>query len=161
MRRGDLLRRVGLCLLTMCVTTAAQARDGTPAPDPQSEGTVRKPTRAPARQWDAHLKALDGDRDGRVTFAEWDADDMSFDARDWDDDGILSGDELIAGAVCPAMPARTMAAGEDPYVVFERLDANHDDHLSKREFPGTAAAFAELDFNRDGLLSPLEFGVGR
>ena len=128
----------------------------------QASRTTTNRASTPARRWDARLRALDVNRDSRVTFAEWDADDISFDARDWDDDGFLSGDEVMVGAVCPTIPARTVQPGDEPYdLVFERLDANHDDHLSKREFPGTAAMFAQLDFNRDGMLSPFEFGVGR
>ena len=158
MRRLDILTRVGLCVVTICVAAPAPTLAAPPTPDQQPSGTVQKP----ARKWDARLRALDTNRDGRVTFAEWDADDVSFDVRDWDDDGLLSGDEVVAGAVCPAISARTLPPGDEPYdVIFERLDADRDDHLSKREFQGTAAAFVQLDFNRDGRLSPFEFGVGR
>ena len=145
-------------MLTICVVAPAPTLGDPQAPDQQRSGDVKKP----AQKWDARLRALDANRDGRVTFAEWDADDTSFDVRDWDNDGFLSGDEVVAGAVCPTIPARPCRLGGDPYdVIFERLDANHDDHLSEREFQGTAAALVQLDFNRDGLLSPLEFGVGR
>jgi len=162
MRRLELVTQIGLCVFVIGVAATASARDGSPGPDQQASATTKNRASSSVRQWDSRLRALDVNRDGRVTFAEWDADDVSFDARDWDDDGFLSGDEVVAGAVCPALPARTLPAGGEPYdITFERVDANHDDHLSKREFPGTAAMFAQLDFNRDGMLSPFEFGVGR
>jgi EF hand len=164
MRRLDFLTRVGLFVLMIGVTAPAPAHSGgRPSADPQPTGTAKKPrTATPPRQWDVRLRGLDTNQDGRLTFAEWDADETSFFDRDWDTDGILSGDELVAGAVRPAIPARNLPPGGEPYdVVFERLDANDDDCLSRREFGGTAAAFAQLDFNHDGLLSPFEFGVGR
>jgi hypothetical protein len=164
MRRLDRLTRIGLCVLTICVAAPALARGASsPAPDPQPPGGVKKSGKGtPSRPWDSHLQRLDTNRDGRVAFAEWDTDEDSFDVRDWDDDGILSGDEVLAGAVCPDIPDRTLPTGDEPYdVIFERLDSNHDDYLSKREFHGTAAAFSQLDFNRDGTISPFEFGVGR
>jgi Ca2+-binding EF-hand superfamily protein len=164
MRRLDRLARIGLCVLTICVAAPALARGASsPAPDPQLQSSVKKSGKGtPARQWESHLRQLDTNRDGRVTFAEWDADEDSFNVHDWDHDGILSGDEVLAGAVCPDIPARTLLPGAEPYdVLFERLDSNHDDNLSKREFHGTATAFSQLDFNRDGTISPFEFGVGR
>jgi hypothetical protein len=41
------------------------------------------------------------------------------------------------------------------------MDSNRDNSLSRSEWTGTASDFARLDFNKDGVLSPYEFGVGR
>ncbi len=39
---------------------------------------------------------------------------------------------------------------------FRRMDRNRDGDVSRREFPGTAAGFSEIDINADGLISPSE-----
>jgi len=160
MRRLERLIAIGLSILTIGVAAPVLAQTSSPSPSPQPPRAVKKQaTQKPAPRWDKRLRGLDVNGDAMVTFAEWDADEESFDARDWDDDGILSGDELIEGAVCPAIPARTSGGPDEGD--FERLDANHDDRLSRRELGGTAKAFSQLDFNRDGRISPFEFGVGR
>ena len=41
------------------------------------------------------------------------------------------------------------------------MDANRDNSLSRSEWNGTPADFERLDSNKDGVLSPYEFGVGR
>jgi Ca2+-binding EF-hand superfamily protein len=39
---------------------------------------------------------------------------------------------------------------------FRRMDRNHDGEITRREFPGTRAAFDRLDANGDGLIDPGE-----
>jgi hypothetical protein len=45
--------------------------------------------------------------------------------------------------------------------VFARHDVNRDGHLSRGEWVGSASEFNRLDFNKDGVLSAYEYGVGR
>jgi hypothetical protein len=75
---------------------------------------------------------------------------------DWNRDGVLSGDELRADAVRPQS-----RRGERDDVLFASMDANDDGRVTRKEWTGTAATFNRLDFNRDGQLSPYEYGVGR
>lgn len=128
----------------------------------QPKGQATTVTKKPARPWDAKFKGLDVNGDGMITFDEWTSGDDSFEALDWDHDGILSGSELWAGATRPSFPPVSRPASAEPAdVAYERLDADHDYRLTRREWNGTATAFAALDINRDGALSPFEFGVGR
>ena len=112
--------------------------------------------------WDPKLKALDLNGDRMITFDEWSAGDDPFEALDWDHDGILSGREVLAGAERPAFPPPApLAGGETAEAAYERMDADHNYRLTRSEWGGTATAFGILDVNRDGALSPFEFGVGR
>jgi EF hand domain-containing protein len=119
------------------------------------------------------FQGLDRDNNGVITRVEWRGNDASFANRDWNHDGVLSGDEMKPGAIRPAARRpvlnRTTAAsttptprgsGTDPDgPVFARLDANHDGVLTRAEWPD--GRFSAVDFNHDGVLSPYEYGVGR
>jgi len=126
---------------------------------------------------------VDRDHDGVIRRAEWRGSDSSFANRDWNRDGVLSGDEMKPGAVRPTLrrsassrtpaaaptpnptaaattPPIRRSAGADPDApVFARLDTNHDGVLTRAEWPD--ARFSSVDFNRDGVLSAYEYGVGR
>jgi hypothetical protein len=116
---------------------------------------------------------LDRDHNGVITRAEWRGTDASFGNRDWNHDGVLSGNEVKPGAVRPAVsrPASSPStaastaptrrgSGTDPdAAVFARLDANHDGVLTREEWPDSR--FSSVDFNHDGVLSAYEYGVGR
>jgi hypothetical protein len=116
---------------------------------------------------------LDRDHNGVITRAEWRGGDASFANRDWNHDGVLSGDEMKPGAVRPAVsrpassrstaaptaPARRGSGADPDGPVFARLDANHDGVLTREEWPDPR--FSSVDFNHDGVLSAYEYGVGR
>ncbi len=98
--------------------------------------------------------------------AEWNGDNRSFRNHDWNRDGMLSGDELRAGATRPTAarlpappPSRPRTEGDE--VLFARRDVNRDHVISRSEYVGTASEFNRLDRNNDGVLSPYEYGVGR
>jgi len=68
-----------------------------------------RPAVAPRRPPDAHplgapprFRGLDLDRNGMITRDEWRGNDVSFRAHDWNHDGVLSGNEVRAGAARPA-----------------------------------------------------------
>jgi Ca2+-binding EF-hand superfamily protein len=151
-------RNLAFCGVVAMAILAGAAAPSLAAP-PQGNTSA---TKKAARPWDAKFQGLDVNGDGMITFAEWNGGDDSFEALDWDHDGILSGRELWAGATRPEFPAvAPLAGGEAPGAAFERMDADHDYRLTRREWTGTAAAFTALDLNRDGALSPFEFGVDR
>ncbi len=93
----------------------------------------------------ARIKAMDKDKDGRVSKSEFTGIPANFDRFDKNKDGFIDADELKAlnpAAGAPAVPAAGMAA----------IDKNGDGKISREEFPGPAAAFDRLDTNKDGQL---------
>jgi hypothetical protein len=54
-----------------------------------------------AREWNPRFRGLDKNNNHVVSRSEWDGDDRSFANHDWNRDGLLSGDELVAGATRP------------------------------------------------------------
>lgn len=179
--------RAILCALTLTLAAPAML-DAQPGPPPHAQakghakpkkvkkahdanapdrGAARvEPGRESERRWDPRFQGLDRDRDDVVSRREWQGDDRSFREHDWNRDGVLSGDELVAGARRPERapePARHTARPrtESDEVLFARQDVNHDGRLSRNEWTGLSRTFDRLDVNRDGVLSPYEFGVGR
>jgi hypothetical protein len=84
---------------------------------------------------------MDTNNDGVITRSEWRGSAESFRVHDWNRDGVLSGDEVRPGAY-----------RNDPY---DERDYNRGDSLEFSSW--TAAAFANLDTNRDGRISTREW----
>ena len=110
---------------------------------------------------DMRFPALDTNRDGVVSRAEWRGNNNSFRVRDWNRDGVLSGDEVRMGANPPddSLEARDFAMVPDDR--FAYLDTDNNGSVSENEWDGTLAAFDRFDRNRDGRLSPAELGSVR
>ena len=132
-------------------------RDGVLSGDELIAGARPDPNR-----WDPRFHGLDRDRNNRVSRAEWNGDNRSFASHDWNRDGVLSGDELRAGATRPATAVHaSQPRTESDEVLFARRDVNRDNVVSRGEWVGTTSEFNRLDRNHDGVLSPYEYGVGR
>lgn len=107
--------------------------------DHDDEGTMR-------------FLGMDTNNDGRITRAEWRGNDVSFANHDWNDDGVLSGEEV--------RPGGSRDDDDDdglPSSRFDRLDSNHDGVLSRAEWPGRTDDFNRLDRNNDNFVSRAEF----
>ena len=117
-----------------------------------------KARRGGRADWDRRFHGLDRNDDGAISRREWDGDDRAFAVHDWNRDGVLSGDEVRAGA---APPPVTRGRDEPDHVLFKRMDANADGRVTRNEFTGSRRTFERLDANDDGALSPYEYGVGR
>jgi len=139
--------------------------------------------KAEKKEKKSKFPGVDRDRDGVIRRAEWGGSDSSFANRDWNHDGVLSGDEMKPGAVRPTLkrsassrptaagpapspapaakttPIRSSTGADPDAPVFARLDANHDGVLTRAEWPD--GRFSSVDFNHDGVLSAYEYGVGR
>lgn len=180
MRRRWMWLPALLCAVSlMSVPAAASQGQGQGKPDhaqgqgpqkPKKEKKAKKAKKAEghadhAEHADerARFLGLDRNRNGIVSRAEWDGDDRSFAVHDWNRDGVLSGAELDPNARRPvtAAPRPTPRPGNEPdEVLFARMDRNNDRRLTRDEWDGRAD-FDRLDANKDGWLSPYEFGVGR
>lgn len=117
----------------------------------QTQGT------AGSRPMARRFRGMDRDGDGRITRSEWRGSDRSFDAHDWNDDGVLSGSEVDAGS---ARVGRTLEDEEfERDEEFEFLDVNNNGRIELREWHGSARAFDRLDANSDNRLTRTEFGA--
>ncbi|MDR2872888.1 MAG: EF-hand domain-containing protein [Xanthomonadaceae bacterium] len=78
-----------------------------------------------------YLQKMDRDGDGRISLEEYlDWMSYSFDARDLNGDGILSGEELPGGRGQPITREQYRARLTE---AFRKQDANRDGYLSARE----------------------------
>ena len=91
-----------------------------------------------------HFRALDHDRDGRISRDEWHAVPEMFTRIDRNRDGFLSREEFTA------------TDDDDREDRFADLDADRDGRISRREWHGSGAVFDALDGNRDGVLTRQE-----
>ena len=107
------------------------------------------------------FREMDRNRDGVVTRGEWRGSQPSFEAHDWNRDGILSGDEVREGAQPPFDRGRQDSGiRDDREDTFEDLDVNRNNQIERHEWHATSDAFTWLDRNKDGVLSRREV-VGR
>ena len=108
------------------------------------------------------FQAMDQNRDGRITRAEWRGNDQSFRRHDWNGDGLLSGDEVRA--------ASREWTGEDEVDQtrrpefrnwtargFTNLDRNRDQRIERSEWFYDREDFARADRNGDRSLTREEF----
>jgi Ca2+-binding EF-hand superfamily protein len=84
------------------------------------------------------FRAMDRNRDGVVTRAEWQGNDQSFRQQDRNGDGILSGDEV------------RVAQGAGMVNAFASVDLDGNGKVTAQEW---RRAFTQLDVNRDGVLT--------
>lgn len=103
--------------------------------------------------WTARgFAGLDHNRDGKITVDEWHFDRETFRRADHNGDGAISRAEFLT---------EDQQFDDDRGDQFDYLDVNSDNRVSRSEWHGTAASFAVLDTNHDGLITRLEMvGAG-
>ena len=108
---------------------------------------------------------LDRNGDGLVRRNEWPGDDRSFNAHDWNRDGLLSGDEIKEAERAEAgrraaddRAARSRQATEAIEKRFTDLDRNRDGRITRDEWNGSRNEFEALDTNSDWVLTRAEMG---
>jgi len=109
---------------------------------------------------------MDTNNDGVIARSEWRGSEASFKVHDWDDDGVLSGDEVRPGG---RRRTRTVEPEdfetlerEYPFTDwspegFDRLDHNKDGRIGREEWHFDRDSFTRADHNRDGALERGEF----
>jgi Ca2+-binding EF-hand superfamily protein len=110
------------------------------------------------------FRAMDQNNDGVVTRAEWRGSARSFAEHDWNNDGVLSGDEVRVGV--PRSTRRLEETDFDPGsdrffswtdANFNAIDRNRDGRIVAREWQYDIESFRRADRNGDGVLTRAEF----
>lgn len=104
---------------------------------------------------------LDRNHNGMIERNEWRGSPRSFAIHDWDGNGVLSGDEVRAGAVPPSSSLEAqdynMSAGDR----FSYLDVNNNGYIDRNEWDGSLDTFYQLDRDNDGRITRAELNNGR
>jgi len=104
---------------------------------------------------------LDRNRNGQIERGEWRGSPRSFAIHDWNNDGVLSGDEVRTGAVPPAGSLEAddynMSSGDR----FSYLDVNNNGFIDRNEWDGSLNTFYDLDTNNDNRITRAELNMGR
>ena len=122
----------------------------------------QEPLRIPSQ--DGRFADMDTNKDGMIQRNEWRGSLQSFRTHDWNNDGMLSGDELRVGqwrnGTWDDVDYDPDRAGEfrtwTP-AAFTQLDRNRNGVIARGEWPYDAAAFYRVDRNRDNRLTREEF----
>ena len=101
---------------------------------------------------------LDRNHDGVIARNEWRGSPNSFRMRDWNSDGVLSGDEVRAGAAPPVNSVQSRDYSMPTNDRFSYLDVNNNGTVDRNEWDGSLDAFYRLDRNNDGKLTRAEMG---
>lgn len=120
-------------------------------------------TQSQRRDVPLRFQEMDVNKDGAITRKEWRGNDRSFRNHDWNNDGVLSGDELRPGARRQTpWDDRDLEGGidrEDDWTDerFRALDHNNDGRLARSEWHASNELFWRVDRNRDNFISAAEF----
>jgi hypothetical protein len=109
--------------------------------------------RAPSNM---RVRGMDRNTDGMIALDEWSGNRQSFRVHDWNNDGMLSGDEVRPGARRSGRSLEDEDLDRDER--FEDLDVNGNGRIEFREWHLSDDAFDLLDRNNDRTISRAEFG---
>ena len=111
------------------------------------------------------FQGMDTNRNGQIERSEWNGSDQSFNVHDWNNDGVLSREEVRVGG---RRGARIAAEddfnpnGQATWTArnFTILDRNRDNRISSSEWYYAPEYFRRADRDRNGSLSAQEFTGG-
>jgi Ca2+-binding EF-hand superfamily protein len=122
--------------------------------------TVEAQGRAVSR---IRFQEMDANNDGRVTRQEWRGAARSFEVHDWNNDGVLSGEEVRIGGqrasnweTADHVPNRYERNLSWTRNSFSSLDHNRDGRLTDNEWHFDVETFRRVDRNRDNALTLAE-----
>jgi Ca2+-binding EF-hand superfamily protein len=117
-----------------------------------------------ARAAQIRFEAMDRNGDGIITRDEWQGNARSFQVHDWNGDGRLSGEEVRIGArrntnweQVDHVPNRFERVLSWTAAAFTNLDHNRDGRLTSNEWHYDLETFRRVDANRDNAISRAEF----
>jgi len=128
----------------------------TPLP-PRNNPAVVRPTSqvnapSPLVPHAGRFQAMDTNKDGRISRAEFKGPSDVFASVDADHDGSITKPEATRAYLAFV----GLLSLQEKAKAFRTMDANKDGQLSQAEFKGPKAAFARLDANHDGLITRAE-----
>jgi len=107
------------------------------------------------------FRDLDRNRNGQIERSEWRGSPRSFQIHDWNNDGVLSGDEVRTGAAPPADSIEAEDYNMSPTDRFAYLDVNNNGYIDRNEWDGSLDTFYQLDRNSDNRIARGELNAGR
>lgn len=118
-------------------------------------------TAAAQQRPDMRFRGMDRDGDGVITRSEWRGSAQAFRQQDWNGDGVLSGDEVNPAAHRPVVRQPVDDSRNRPFTDwtaarFANLDRNRDGVVSRDEW-ADADSFRRADHNGDGHVTRDEF----
>jgi hypothetical protein len=139
------------------------ARASASADDPQgARGRARGRDRETEAEPAMRFAGMDRNGDRVITREEWRGSAASFRIHDWNDDGVLSDDEVRPGAARQGPFARTgnANAGFVPdwsRRTFDALDRDRNGQITLTEWQYDVETFRRVDANRDRVITMREF----
>jgi Ca2+-binding EF-hand superfamily protein len=103
------------------------------------------------------FRRLDANNDGKITRDEWRGNQRAFQNYDWNNDGVLSGEEVSVNGVRRGNARNDEVDNADR---FDYLDVNGNGVIDRNEWDGGRPVFDRLDANRDGRLTRNEWDTG-
>jgi Ca2+-binding EF-hand superfamily protein len=103
---------------------------------------------------------LDTNHDGVIARREWRGSPTAFRINDWNNDGVLSGEEVRLGATPPADSLAARDYSMPTSDRFSYLDVNGNGFVDRNEWDGSLDRFYRLDRNNDGRIARAEMGSG-
>jgi hypothetical protein len=123
--------------------------------------STASPERSASNNPQMRYADLDRNHNGMIEKNDWRGSPRSFSIRDWNNDGVLSGDEVRVGALPPAGSVEADDYNMSPTDRFSYLDYDNNGYVERKEWDGSLDTFYDLDRNGDNRITREELNRGR